>query len=120
MLKALQKKFPYLENKIEDTISRLIDLKIIIENNYYHPDFYGSYSIKNVLPILIPEMSYEDLPIKNGDEAIAVFSKMVKNDLTIDQVKNLRKQLLDYCYQDTLAMVKIHKKLLSVVGIIKQ
>lgn len=120
MLKALQKKFSFLENKIEDTISRLIDLKIIIENNYYHPDFYGSYSIKNVLPILIPEMSYADLSIKNGDEAIAVFSKMVKNDLTIDQVKNLRKQLLDYCYQDTLAMVKIHKKLLSVVGIIKQ
>jgi hypothetical protein len=58
------------------------------------------------------------LAIKNGDEAIAAFVNMIRNDLTDDQIKNSRGQLLDYCCQDTLAMVFLHKKLLEIVSTI--
>ena len=79
---------------------------------YFLPAYYQKRG--NVLPILIPEMSYDELAIKNGDEAIAVFVKMTRSGLTNEQIHNFRNQLLEYCCQDTLAMVFLHKKLLQM------
>lgn len=116
ILNGLAKRFPDLEGRIQDIVNRLVDLKAVIQNNYYHPEFYGSYSIKDVLPVLIPEMSYDNLAIRNGDEAIAAFVNMVKNDLPDEQIAISRKRLLDYCCQDTLAMVELHKKLVIIAS----
>jgi hypothetical protein len=32
----------------------------------YHPAFAGSYSLKSVLPALVPEMSYEEMEVADG------------------------------------------------------
>jgi hypothetical protein len=80
---------------------------------YYTPEMRGSYSIKYVLPALVPELSYDDLPIKEGGTASNTFLSMV-NGLFKGDVKETRKQLLEYCKLDTFAMVKILEKLLQV------
>jgi hypothetical protein len=113
MLSGLKKRFVDLSEQIDSIIHRLIDLKIILEKNYYHPGFFGSYSIKSVLPVLLPNMSYASLDIKNGDEAIAAFVSMAKKKLFETQVTALRQQLLAYCCQDTFAMVELHKYLIN-------
>ena len=70
----------------------------------------GSYSIKSVLPALVPELSYNDLPIKEGGTASNTFLSMVNGTFEGD-VEETRKHLLAYCKMDTLAMVEILKKL---------
>jgi hypothetical protein len=69
----------------------------------------GKYSIKVVLPLLVPEMekAYKNLDlIHNGGEAMQAFAILGEMD-DKDLINRYRKSLLDYCELDTLAMVKI-------------
>ena len=80
---------------------------------YYTPEMRGSYSIKYVLPALVPELSYNDLDIKEGGKASNTFLSMV-NETFEGDVQKTRRQLLEYYELDTYAMVKILEKLLQV------
>ena len=80
---------------------------------YYTPDMKGSYSIKYVLPSLVPELSYNDLDIKEGGTASNTFLSMV-NETFEGDVQKTRRQLLEYCELDTYAMVKILERLFEV------
>jgi hypothetical protein len=82
---------------------------------YYTPAMKGSYSIKSVLPALIPEMekAYKELDlVHNGGEAMQAFANLSKMK-DKEQIQAYRKALLEYCYLDTLAMVKIIDKLVQ-------
>lgn len=70
----LARQFPDMSGELNSLINRIVDLEAIIRKNIYHPDFHGSTSIKKTLPALVPDMSYEGLEIKNGDEAMATFA----------------------------------------------
>lgn len=97
-------------------IDRIIDLEEITKGYYYHPEFYGSYSIKNVLPVLVPGMSYEGLAISEGDSASALYAYLALGRYDDpDESDKLKTNLLEYCKQDTLAMVKLHEKFLQLV-----
>jgi len=78
----------------------------------------GSYSIKEVLPALVPGFSYENLKIKEGGLASLAFENLLHetNQQIIDKI---RKNLLDYCKLDTLAMVEILKVLEKEISIIQ-
>jgi hypothetical protein len=73
----------------------------------------GSYSIKKVLPALVPELSYQNLNIQEGGTASNTFTAMLQGNFTGD-VEQTRKDLLAYCELDTLAMVRILGKLREV------
>jgi hypothetical protein len=73
----------------------------------------GSYSIKDVLPALVPELSYDELEIGEGGTASAIYASMVQRTFDGD-IPKTRKALLEYCKLDTFAMVKILEKLNSV------
>ncbi|WP_409410380.1 DUF2779 domain-containing protein, partial [Aliarcobacter cryaerophilus] len=90
------------------------DLMIPFQNkDYYHPNMKGSYSIKYVLPALVPEFenAYKELDlIHNGGEAMEAFANL--SNITDEELKQrYRDSLLEYCKLDTLAMVKILEKL---------
>ncbi|MFO7944537.1 MAG: DUF2779 domain-containing protein [Anaerolineales bacterium] len=94
--------------------SRMYDLmKIFSRGLYIHPDFHGSASIKNVLPVLVPEFgqNYTELNISSGDEAMLAWADLVSGQVPDEQVQHLRNDLLAYCKLDTLAMVKIWETL---------
>jgi hypothetical protein len=92
-------------------IDRLKDLMVPFRDRmYYSPEMQGSYSIKKVLPALVPELSYKDLNIQEGGTASNTFSQMVQGNFEGD-IEQTRKDLLAYCELDTLAMVRILDKL---------
>ena len=106
--------FPIYTYEISNIIGRLKDLMIPFQKKwYYTPAMKGSYSIKYVLPALLPELSYQDLEIKEGGTASSIFTQMVNGEFEGD-IDKTKKDLLDYCKLDTFAMVKILEKLKEV------
>jgi len=112
-LKGLIELFPNLASDLEALINRLIDIYKIISDNFYHPNFHGSYSIKNVLPVLVPDLNYEDMDVSQGLDASATFAYMAKGKYDDEEAKEKRSKLLEYCKLDTLAMVKLHDHLME-------
>jgi hypothetical protein len=113
-LNELMKDFPDKQSDIQAIVDRLVDLMIPFQQkHYYAPDLQGSYSIKKVLPSLVPDLSYSDLEIQDGGMAMATYKSMMEGTFEGD-VGNTRKALLAYCKMDTYAMVKILEKLYLV------
>ncbi|MDK1046307.1 MAG: DUF2779 domain-containing protein, partial [Anaerolineales bacterium] len=80
---------------------------------YYAPEMHGSYSIKAVLPALVPELTYEGMAISDGGMAMRAYYQLAdeKDPKRIEAVRN---DLWEYCKLDTLAMVRILEKLESL------
>jgi predicted RecB family nuclease len=110
-IKALLDAFPDLAERLQAILDRLTDLLPIIRDHVYHPDFRGSFSIKKVLPVLVPELSYAGLDVTDGETAITRFARMARGEISGDDVEVIRRQLLDYCKLDTFAMVRLHETL---------
>jgi hypothetical protein len=103
--------YPQYKKEIKHIIGRLVDLMIPFQRKwYYTPEMKGSYSIKAVLPALVPELSYQDLDIKEGGTASTSFAQMVSGTFQ-GNVEKTRQALLAYCKRDTLAMVEIFRVL---------
>ena len=103
--------FPQYSNDLRGIVKRLKDLMIPFQQKwYYTPEMRGSYSIKQVLPALVPELSYNDLEINEGGNASNTFLSMVNGTFKGNELQ-ARKSLLEYCKMDTFAMVKIVEKL---------
>jgi predicted RecB family nuclease len=113
-INALATRFPKLSSKLLKLIERLFDLLQVIQNGYYHAGFGGSFSIKVVLPVLVPELRYDNLAIGDGNTAVARFARAAMGKLSAEEMEQMRKDLLDYCHQDTLAMVRLHESLLTM------
>lgn len=96
----------------EDLNKRIYDLGDFVNFGFYlHPKFKGSWSIKNVLPVMVPELSYEEMKIGKGDEAMAAWCALIDETLPAEEVERTKTALLEYCELDTWAMVKIWKKI---------
>jgi hypothetical protein len=80
-----------------------------------HYDFHGSASLKDVLPVLVPSLSYKDLEIQNGADASLIAERWYDNDLPDEAWEKAYDNLLKYCRLDTLAMVEILRVLRNVV-----
>jgi hypothetical protein len=114
-LNDLSQWFPKHAKRIAKVKERLWDLLPVIRNNVYHPRFFGSFSIKNVLPALVPEMGYENMAVADGTEAGLAYERMIGNEVDTTEREKLKQALLEYCRQDSLAMVRLLEHLSSVV-----
>jgi Domain of unknown function(DUF2779) len=104
---------PEFAGRINKIQRRFWDLLPIVRDQVYHPAFAGSFSLKSVLPALVPGMSYEGMGVADGQAAGLAWESLVNDRLDQDERYGLRKALLDYCGQDTLGMVKLLKALRS-------
>jgi CRISPR/Cas system-associated exonuclease Cas4 (RecB family) len=111
----LATQFLDISEGLNPLINRIVDIEAIIKKNFYHPDFHGSTSIKRTLPALVPKMSYEGLEIRNGDEAMATFACLARGKYGDSEVDTIKNHLLEYCKQDTLAMVELHRQLVEYI-----
>jgi uncharacterized protein DUF2779 len=102
---------PEFAEQVKTVQGRPWDLLAVVRSHVYHPAFAGSYSLKYVLPALVPEMSYEGMAVANGQDAGMAWESLVRG--TLDQVEreNTQKALLEYCDQDTLALVRLVERL---------
>ncbi|UCE18030.1 MAG: DUF2779 domain-containing protein [Gemmatimonadota bacterium] len=113
ILKGLSEQFPDYHGPLLATLDRMKDLCAIVRTHYYHPKFHGSFSLKSVLPVLVPDMRYDDLAIQEGEQASLEYMRMIEPSTPSEEKKKIRLNLISYCGQDTLAMVKIREELLG-------
>ncbi|MDO8804003.1 MAG: DUF2779 domain-containing protein [Elusimicrobiota bacterium] len=115
-IKELAETFPASEDALVRLVAQIKDLmKPFRSRAYVHPHFHGRYSIKKVLPALIPDMTYEGLAVANGGDAQLAYFNMISGKLTKAEMEQTAKDLKIYCGQDTLAMVKIVEHLIGIV-----
>ena len=106
-IEELIQAFPGYQIPLEGIIRRLKDLMEPFQKGwYYTPEMRGSYSIKQVLPALVPELSYKQLKINEGGTASSTFAAMANGSFDGD-FEQTQKDLLQYCKMDTYAMVEI-------------
>lgn len=109
-MKELADAFPDLSSQLLAAVDRLFDLLPLARNHYYHPAMKGSWSIKAVLPTIAPELDYSNLTVAHGGMAQDAYLDLIGDEIPIAEKAALRKALLAYCEQDTLAMVKVQRK----------
>jgi len=101
---------PEFKQFYEELNNRVVDLMIPFSTcAYVHKDFFGSASIKKVLPALIPELSYKDLDIHAGGAAQRLWMEAVLDNKRPNEKEKILSDLLKYCELDTLAMVRIYQ-----------
>ena len=116
VLRALMAAVPKRATALAAIEKRLIDLLPVVRNGYYHPGFRGSFSIKNVLPVLVPGSGYGDLSISDGQTAAARYIQALKSENALER-ERMFDDLRAYCARDTLAMVKLREALGRIAAI---
>ena len=105
-------RLPEHRSFMEGINSQMYDLMDIFSKQYYvHKDFRGSTSIKYVLPVLAPELSYKDLEIKEGGTASQAWNKIITAGFTEAEKSKIAVDLKEYCQLDTFAMYAIWNQL---------
>lgn len=109
---------PELTDELHELNKRVVDLLPIVRNHVYDPAFGGSFSLKYVLPALVPDLSYKALEIQNGQDASGVLEKLVLNpaEMGDDERTRSRASLQAYCRLDTYGMVRMHGRLLELAA----
>ncbi|MDE3126992.1 MAG: DUF2779 domain-containing protein [Gemmatimonadota bacterium] len=110
-LQWLAQRLPALASGLEAAAGRLFDLLPVVQAAVAHPEFHGSLSIKRVLPVLVPELTYAGLEIGDGENATGVAGLRALGRLGDEEWARVRPQLLAYCKLDTFAMVRLHEAL---------
>jgi hypothetical protein len=88
---------------------RIVDLLPLIRAHVYDPEFHGSFSLKSVLPALVPRLGYDDLEITDGGLASLAYTEMQTSETNNERRTELRDALLAYCKRDTLALVELFR-----------
>lgn len=128
-IKELAVLFPEYKEQLLKMNERLFDLMHVIKTNtklfealgfdgeraktinYYHEELLGSFSIKKVLP-LFSNLTYQGMPVANGMEAVYAYARY--KDLSKTELEVTRRDLTEYCKQDTWAMVEILDELRKI------
>ena len=109
--KELAQEFPKYSDAIEAINSRVVDLlEPFRKRLLYDPEQRSSASIKNVLPCF-SDMSYADLEISDGGEAMLQYAKFMAGEVSEGELDALWKDLSIYCSQDTYGMVLLLRAL---------
>jgi len=112
-IRELQRAVPDLATELAALEGKLIDLHPVVKNCVYHPDFRGSFSLKDILTPLVPQLTYNDLVIVDGRVASVEIARLlfVADKIPKHERDRVRQELLDYCQRDTWAMVKLVERL---------
>jgi hypothetical protein len=116
--KPLALRLPEYADVIKNINGRIFDLMVIFSKQMHiHPGFHGRASIKKILPILCPELSYKELDIGNGSEAMNTWNRLVTGAIPESEKSGIEKSMLEYCELDTKAMYLIWRYLDQLVSV---
>nr|WP_320049588.1 DUF2779 domain-containing protein [uncultured Desulfuromonas sp.] len=115
VLRELATRFPDLADALHQRINNIRDLmEPFRKRDLYRWQMQGSYSIKDVLPAMVPELNYKELAIADGSAAMQAYHTMCAMEPG-EELDQLRRNLLRYCEMDTWAMVKVLEALVGAV-----
>jgi hypothetical protein len=108
-LNELADRHPAHAELAQKYVGRLVDLLPIVRDHFYHPAMQGSFSIKKVLPVVVPELDYTALEgVQEGTGAqVAYIDAALDPGIAPARKAAIDQQLRTYCRQDTWAMVEI-------------
>lgn len=107
--------YPEYEDFFIMVNSRVKDLgDIFSKQMYLDPQFKGSWSIKKVLPVICPELTYHGMNVSNGTEAMVTWEDIVYGNKTDSEKETMKTNLLKYCELDTYAMVRIWEEMKKI------
>lgn len=108
--------YPHYEEAFKLINENTFDLmELFSEQLYFHRAFNGSSSIKKVLPVLT-DISYDGLAVPHGSLAAELLAGIVQKRYDTDTCNTHIQNLLEYCKQDTWAMVRIYQKVLEEIN----
>lgn len=106
----IAQRLPHHAAFFDEFNSAMSDLeKVFVAQHYIHHGFRGRTSIKKVLPVLVPELSYSTLEIHEGGQASNEWWRMIAPTTSPEEKKEIAKNLREYCGLDTYAMYAIWK-----------
>ena len=112
VLNDLITRYPDLAEDLHKLKERLVDLLPIMRRTYYHPDMFGSWSLKNVLPTIAPHLDYGSLgDVQDGNATGTAYLQIINPETDPPERQRLIRELLAYCKLDTLALVELVKYL---------
>jgi len=104
--------YPQYKEFLNQLNDRIVDLMTpFFEKWFVDKDFFGSSSLKVVLPVVIPELGYKGMDVSDGLEARRMWTQTVLEDKNQNNKDEIINDLLKYCELDTFAMVKIFELL---------
>jgi hypothetical protein len=107
-IRDLARRYPRLAKPLTAVVDRIVDLLPIARERYYHPSQRGSWSIKEVLPAVVPDLHYDSLAgVKDGNMAMEAFQEAILPGTPPARKEEIRLQLDAYCRLDTFAMVRL-------------
>lgn len=107
VLRDLASYFPDLAEEINKRLENIRDLMVPFRRrDVYRWQMRGSYSIKEVLPAMVPELSYGGMVIADGLAAMQAYHDMCTMEPG-GELDQLRRSMLVYCRLDTFGMVMI-------------
>ena len=114
-IRQMARACPDLAPQLLALLDRCWDLKQVIDQHLYHPAFAGSYSLKAVVPALLPERDYAALTISDGLAAVRAYEAALAMPDGYER-EAVFTQLLAYCEMDTLVMVELRQKLAEMAA----
>lgn len=108
-------RLPDERSYLAEVNDRMYDLQDIFAKQYFvHRELFGKVSIKRVLPVLAPELSYSTLAIRNGASAALAWSELLSGELSGKESDDLGGKLRAYCALDSYGMVAIWRALIAL------
>ena len=112
-LNDLARWLPERRSEIAEIKAKLWDLLAVIRRNVYYPAFGGFFSLKRIAAAILPDMNYDGLAVADGNQAGIVWARFVNPATYPEEKAHLKRALLQYCGQDTLALARILEVLLK-------
>lgn len=115
IIKGLAANVPSLSDELLALNDRIVDLMSpFSKGGYVDKAFEGSFSLKKVLPVLAPDLSYSDLSVTNGSQIGSQWLEMVQTE-DVKRKYKIMSDLQQYCSLDTTAMIRIYQELNSLM-----
>lgn len=109
-LEELAVQFPKYKNELESIIKRFVDIaEVFSKGIIYDIKYQGQLSLKKVVSV-ISDISYKNLSVKDGLDAVVNFREYEKTD-----DENIKNNLIKYCNQDSYSLIVIYNYLFSLI-----
>jgi hypothetical protein len=112
-IQELARAIPDLSTRLLALQPRLVDLLKLVRSYCYHPAFHGSFSIKSVVPALVPGLDYAGLEVSDGAMASTAYAEVVAVGTPQERRDHLLSSLREYCKRDTEAELALFKRFVS-------
>jgi len=102
----------HFKKDVDNIIDRIVDTLFLTRKNFYGPQMFGKYSLKNIVKAIPTDIKYEstdDQSVSDGSDAQLAWFICTDPTSKEEDKSRQRKELIEYCAKDTKAMYDLIK-----------